>query len=83
MKCPHCDSKTITEELQETNFPYGADASFPCQVIVLKCDTCEATWLDERAEEACVLAMFRYEKSIHIRRTIFTSDDERALWNQA
>lgn len=83
MKCPHCENNNINEEIQETTFPYGENGSFPCKVLVLKCGSCDATWLDERAEEACVLAMFRYEKSIRIQRTMFASDEERALWNQA
>ena len=83
MKCPNCESKTITEELQEIIFPYGKTESFPCEVLVCKCGACNTQWLDDRAEESCTLAMFRYEKSIHVQRTVFANDAERALWNQA
>lgn len=82
-KCLQCDNHHVTEELREHTFPYGETGNFTCQVLVLQCGKCGTTWLDERAEEACELAMFRYEKSIHVQRTVFASDEERALWNRA
>ena len=81
-QCPQCDGRHVTEELREHSFSYGETGSFSCQILILKC-TCGALWLDERAEEACELAMFRYEKSLHVRRTVFTNDKERALWERA